>query len=282
MPPIASTDAVPEPESGHADDPPAPGFRGSLTVQLAERRPFGLIVTPGQARSSIFDIPTHLSRAWVRRYRVVVLRGFRHGLGEPPSLASFTAQWLGETSSQQISIQHVTPLTRHRALDWAGDDHPSAPEFVLFACQETATTPRCCTRFVDASAIALQLDEATFHRWLGVSISESRDHGVHDGVASWPLLVTDPRDGAPVVRYKWLPPGLDGLPREPWLHGADDEAASPIRRLLHGILRLPVYHFVHGWEDGDVLIADNWRLLHGHDAWRSDADTQLWRAHVTR
>lgn len=284
MSPTRSFEAGPDHRTEPANDlhaTPDPA-RVSLTVQLAERQPFGLIVTPDRRQPSSADIPMHLARAWVRRYRVVILRGFSGALMDEQALAQRAVLWSGADKPGPIRIERITPDTRLRTMHWIGDNPTQAPEFLLFHCHVAPTgSQRGCTRFVDAAALAGQLDEQTFERWRRLELSTTPHRAVHDGDGgSWPLLARDPRDAAPVLRYRWLDPTRDGQLCEPWLLGDDPDNTEQARRLLHGILRLPIHHFVHAWQEGDLVIADNWRLLHAHDTWRRDLPGLLLRASV--
>ena len=65
---------------------------------------------------------------------------------------------------------------------------------------------------------------------------------------------------------------------EPLL-AVDTEAAS-FHRELREALYAPECLYAHAWQAGDLVVADNYSLLHGREAFTSGAPRHLQRVHV--
>jgi alpha-ketoglutarate-dependent taurine dioxygenase len=88
--------------------------------------------------------------------------------------------------------------------------------------------------------------------------------------------------GFPIIRY-CEPPREDG---EAFAHhgfefrGLSKSEAAAFHRNLRGALYAPENFYAHAWQTGDVLVADNYTLLHGREAFPSGARRHLRRVHL--
>ena len=106
----------------------------------------------------------------------------------------------------------------------------------------------------------------------------SRSHSVT--VA--PVIDTHPFRGYPVIRYN-EPPFDEGAflnPPDLAFSGLHDSEKGELFRSLHDALRARANLYAHAWQSGDVVIADNFSLLHGREAFETRAPRHIQRVHV--
>ena len=69
------------------------------------------------------------------------------------------------------------------------------------------------------------------------------------------------------------PPVIDFL-------DVEEGQLEDIQRQLKAALYDPGAYYAHTWEKNDIVIADNFTLLHGREAYAADAFRHLQRVHV--
>jgi alpha-ketoglutarate-dependent taurine dioxygenase len=105
----------------------------------------------------------------------------------------------------------------------------------------------------------------------------------YDSKTVAPLLSKHPRTGEPVIRYSEPPPEKEqqflNPPDQEWV-GIDPKAVKSFHQALRKLLYDPRQFYAHTWRDGDLLIADNFALHHGREAFTAEAPRHLQRIQV--
>jgi L-tyrosine isonitrile desaturase/decarboxylase len=157
---------------------------------------------------------------------------------------------------------------------------PQVPEVQIFHCVHAPLDGQGGRTTFSNTMMALQrASEQTRALWSRVTGTYERTMEFYDSKTVSPIITSHPQRGYPVIRYN-EPPSASGFVNPPKLtfSGADDVAE------LHRSLRQALYDrgnfYAHEWLTGDVVIADNYSLLHGREAFEAKAPRHLRRVHV--
>jgi alpha-ketoglutarate-dependent taurine dioxygenase len=104
----------------------------------------------------------------------------------------------------------------------------------------------------------------------------------YDSTAVSPVVAAHPVTGEPVIRYNEPVAPDDEFINHPDLEftGIPAERLGEFHRGLGEALRAPEHVYTHRWRTGDLVVADNYTLLHGREAFVSRAPRHLRRVHV--
>lgn len=153
------------------------------------------------------------------------------------------------------------------------------PRFQYFVCQAAAPAGDGYTLFSSSNRFVHYLPQSYNIKKLSKIRWSTHSHGYfqHD-LSELSLIVPHPSLGTPCVR--WLQP----WPRWKTAYNSHDitidNGSQNLISLIDSILfdRRVCLYFT--WEKGDVLVSDNFSMLHTRTAFRGDCDRELWRIHV--
>jgi alpha-ketoglutarate-dependent taurine dioxygenase len=249
--------------------------------------PFGLEVRAGQPGTELGAIPVADLRAWVREHRVVVIRGLAPPAGE--ALPEF-AGTLGEILTWEFGA--VNELrTRSQARNYLYTDHAvpfhwdgafagRIPHYIVFHCED-APPPGGGgeTLFCDTIRLLERASPDQRATWKRVTITYTTEKVAHYGGSfTSPMLEEHPEIRREILRF--AEPVEDLNPVRLQIDGIPAEEQSPFLQQMHALLRDPACCYSHVWEPGDVLVADNFALLHGRNAFRDPERRSLRRVNV--
>lgn len=105
--------------------------------------------------------------------------------------------------------------------------------------------------------------------------TESFERTVLNGL---PLIITHPTTQLPCLAYHepWPQEKTRFQPTNVTMDNGDQALCDTLDSLLHD--RRVCYW--HSWEMGDMLVSDNFNILHTRSDFVSGADRELWRIHV--
>ncbi|MFD8494758.1 TauD/TfdA family dioxygenase [Amycolatopsis sp. NPDC059657] len=241
----------------------------AATVRLTGLSPIGVRVDaePGQ---DVRALPVDELRELARTRLVVLLRGFT-GPADPEELARWADGW---GSPGPVLDSDEEPDGGRVPIHWDGLGHPEIPEFQIFACVRSGSGGH--TTFTDTARLAADADPGTLRRWRSVSVT----YRVRGTGARTPVVAAHPVHGTPVLRFH--EPADEDSPLAGWpdhqFDGLPAEAVPGFLGELRAALRDPKYQYVHAWQEGDFLIADNHTLLHGRES--GAAGRHLRRVHI--
>ncbi|GGO88612.1 hypothetical protein GCM10012280_29850 [Wenjunlia tyrosinilytica] len=167
---------------------------------------------------------------------------------------------------------------------WDGMFVERIPEFQVFWCVDAPGQGQGGrTSFCDTTRALADADPATRALWERTTVSYRIEQVVHyGGAVVSPLVVPHPRRGFPVMRYQEpVPEGMRYVnPPSLEFTGVDEQEAEQVRRTLRESLYDPRHCLHHAWRTGDLVLTDNYTLLHGRESYVTRASRHLRRVHV--
>ncbi|MEU4211731.1 TauD/TfdA family dioxygenase [Streptomyces sp. NPDC026206] len=258
--------------------------------RLTPMEPFGIRLDAAMPGTPVGDLPVDRLRELAREHHLLLLRGFRgfDGAGE---LAEYSARW-GELGMWPYGavlelVEHDDPedhIFDHRyvPLHWDSMYREQVAEFQVFHCVDApGAQDGGRTTFTQTEAVLRQADPAHRRLWEQVTGRYRRAVTDYSGECVSPVVTTHP-DGFPVIRYNEpVPPGEEFI-NHPELEftGVGEERLPEFHRTLQAALHDPRHQYAHAWRTGDVVVADNYTLLHGREAFASRSPRHLQRVHV--
>jgi len=243
-----------------------------MKFDLLPMKPFGVCIQPRGETFPVRDLPVDRLRELARQHHLVALRGFSTFDGAD-AFADYCASW-GEISiwpfgkvlelvEQESPADHIFD-NNYVPLHWDGMYRPQVPEFQIFHCVSAPLNDQGGRTTFSNTVIALErAAPQTRAFWSGVSGAYHRKMEFYDSKTVAPIITTHPVKGFPVIRYCV----------------ARGEVAD-LHRGLRDALYAPESLYAHAWQTGDIVISDNYTLLHGREAFTSGAPRHLRRVHV--
>jgi alpha-ketoglutarate-dependent taurine dioxygenase len=246
--------------------------------------PFGCVVHGDGATDPRSLDPAALA-ALATEHRVVVLRGF----APLPDLELVElCRPLGQVLEWEFgAINQLAPRDDARnyiytraavPLHWDGAFVGRVPRFIVFHCDVAPDAAAGGeTTFVDTTRVLAAATPGQRERWRGVSVTYETEKVVHYG-GRFTARVVDrhPVTGEPVLRF--AEPVEDLNPVRLTVTGAPDGAAFIDE--MRSALASPTSLLVHRWQQGDLVIADNFALLHGRRAFTATTRRAIRRVNV--
>ena len=155
---------------------------------------------------------------------------------------------------------------------WDGAFHQE-PLFLLFHCEDTGEEGGE-TLFCNTTSLFKTLDENHKRAAQDVSLNFETEKLAHyGGKISVPLLQTHPISGLPVLRYAdEVTTALNPVTRE------IKNDSMNVTKLISD--RVDRFTYVHRWERGDLVLADNFALIHGRKKLRNNLKRKFNRIQV--
>ncbi|MFI1812868.1 TauD/TfdA dioxygenase family protein [Streptomyces sp. NPDC020422] len=252
-------------------------------------RPFGRVVRAAGGGARIDDIPVETLRRWTEESRVLVLRGFQ--LLPKQDFADYCRLW-GEVLAWEPGevvdlVVEENPKNYLFAsgdvpLHWDGAFVEADPRYFFFQCLDVTPGVGGETVFSDTSRVYRDADDELRERWSRISMTYSTDKVVHYGGEITERLVSQhPATGIPVLRFaEPLSPQAYKNPVHVKVHGIDESEAEEFLGALAERVHRPEYCYAHDWQAGDIVIADNFSLIHGRNAFTGPTKRHLQRVEV--
>lgn len=254
--------------------------------------PFGLLLEPQNPSGDIRDLDVTDLRELLWRERFLVLRGFRT-FADAEAFAEYCERW-GEISVWPFGkvlelVERNNPEdhifdNNYVPLHWDGMYRPQVPEFQLFHCVRAPKVGQGGrTTFSDTT---LALERAPAHHrelWGKVTGTYRRKMEFYDSKTVSPVIDIHPLRGFPVIRYNEPPSeGFGTFLNPPILEftGVGEEELVEFHRTLREALYSPANFYAHEWREGDIVVTDNFSLLHGRESFETKAPRHLRRVHV--
>jgi L-tyrosine isonitrile desaturase/decarboxylase len=260
------------------------------TMKHIPLRPFGRIVeAPADGRARIEDIPVETLARWTEESRVLVLRGFPL-LGKT-EFADYCRGWgpvlkwdAGEVIDLVVEENPKNYLfgSGDVPFHWDGAFVEDNPRFFFFQCLDATPDAGGETVFSDTTAVYRDAGDEERERWAGISMTYTTEKVVHYGGEVTEALVSrHPATGVPVLRFaEPLPQEKYKNPVQVTVNGLEDAAVDEFLTALAERLHRDEYCYHHDWRAGDIVIADNFALVHGRNAFTGPTRRHLQRVEV--
>ncbi|MFH8348768.1 TauD/TfdA dioxygenase family protein [Streptomyces sp. NPDC018045] len=254
--------------------------------------PFGVLVTATGPGIPVTAVPVPWLRDLTRRHHLVALRGFA-APADAEALDAYARAWgevmewpfgtVFDVRAHQDPEDHVFD-TGFMPLHWDGMYVEFVPEFQIFHC---VAAPGAAddggTLFCDTTRVLADADPETLERWRGLTLRYRNAKVSHyGGLVVSPLIEPHPDAGFPVLRFLEPVPDGEHIINRPdvRIDGLEGEEEAAELAAIRAATYDPRHHYVHTWQQDDVVIADNYTLLHTRVPYRRGLPRHLRRVHV--
>ncbi|MBV9024308.1 MAG: TauD/TfdA family dioxygenase [Streptomycetaceae bacterium] len=259
-----------------------------IMMDQSPLRPFGRVLQVPEG-TRITDIPVQTLRRWTEESRVLVLRGFSI-LGKQ-EFADYCRLW-GELLEWEVgAVMDLVVQDKPKNYLFASGDVPfhwdgafveADPRFFFFQCLDAALDAGGETVFCDTTAVYRDADEDLRRQWEGISLTYKTEKLAHYGGQITEKLVSQhPSTGVPVLRFaEPLDPTVYKNPVFVTVEGNQQEETDDFLAMMSELVHRPQYCYAHAWQPGDIVIADNFSLIHGRNAFTGSTSRHLQRVEV--
>lgn len=253
--------------------------------------PFGLLIQPDNRQRDVRQLDLSSLRDLFAQHQLLVLRGFNR-FTDTDDFAAYCEQWgdialwpFGKVLDLQEQDKPEDHIFDHRyvPLHWDGMYRPQIPEYQIFHCMKAPLPGQGGrTTFANTRLILQDAAPELRHWWSQVTGTYQRSMAFYQSKTSSPLITAHPYRDYEVIRYNEPPTSDETFINPPDLafSGLKEEDLPSLHQSLTEMLYATNYHYAHTWQDGDILIADNFTLLHGREAFVSQSPRHLQRVHV--
>ena len=251
-----------------------------------ELDPFG-VVLHSDLEQNVSTIPISFLKDQIEDHRVVTLRGFAplEGNAFPEFCKQFGSiqEWdFGAVNDLRVKADTQNYLyTNHDVpFHWDGAFVSRAPHYIIFHC-DLAPTARSGgeTLFCDTTRLLAHASTEVRQLWEQIVITYTTEKIVHyGGTFTSPMMTRHPLNGRPVLRY--AEPVADLNPVQLKIRGLNDIAQHEFIDDMRQRLNDERCCYSHAWATGDLVIADNYTLLHGRRAFAPGVQRHIRRVNV--
>jgi L-tyrosine isonitrile desaturase/decarboxylase len=248
--------------------------------------PFGVVVH-SDSDQNVSAVPISYLKDQIENHRVVILRGFAPLAGDSfpefcKELGTILEWDFGAVNDLRVKDDTQNYLyTNHDVpFHWDGAFVSRAPHYIIFHCDiAPASRGGGETLFCDTTRLLANAPAEIKELWKRIVITYTTEKIVHyGGTFTSPILVQHPLNGRPVLRY--AEPVVDLNPVQLLIQGLTDMDQREFIEDLRQRLNDERCCYSHSWRAGDLVIADNYTLLHGRRAFAQGAQRHIRRVNV--
>ena len=262
-----------------------------MDYKVTQLQPFGVLLEP-DGKNNIQDLNIEELRELFQQHHLVLLRGFET-FSNMDDFPNYCERW-GEVSIWPFGkvlelIQQDDPKDHifdhsYVPMHWDGMYRPQVPEYQIFHCVKAPLAGQGGRTTFSNTVLALQHASAEQkEQWSKVTVNYKRKMEFYDSKTVSPIIAKHPYRDFSVIRYN-----------EPHFE-ENGELINPVGIEVTGIPSKDVREFHHGlknalcdarnfyaheWENGDVVITDNFTLLHGREQFVSKSPRHIRRVQV--
>ena len=263
-----------------------------MRFQSTAIAPFGVLIEPNGLSQDVRDVSIEALRELLSQEQLLILRGFE-ALEDADDLSEYSERW-GQVSIWPFGkvlnlVEHDDPTdhifdSNYVPLHWDGMYRPQVPELQIFYC---VTAPRTGeggrTIFSNTIRVLNQAPREARVSWGKVTGIYERSMEFYNSKTVSPLVTRHPYRDLDVIRYNEPVSRDEGdflNPPDLEFTGLDDAALECVHSSLKDALYAPSCFYAHEWQEGDIVIADNFSLLHGRESFSTKTPRHLQRVHV--
>ncbi|MCB0411488.1 MAG: TauD/TfdA family dioxygenase [Bdellovibrionales bacterium] len=255
-------------------------------------KPFGVVLEPKAKNINVKDLDLKILHQFFLEEQLVVLRGFGT-FKSTEEFSNYCELW-GEVSlwpfgkvlelmEQDKPQDHIFDHS-YVPLHWDGMYRPQVPEYQIFHCVKAPLSGQGGRTTFSNTVLALKNASSELKEsWGKVTGIYKRKMEFYNSKTVSPIITKHPQRDFFVIRYNEPPsknkghfvnpPDLEfvGIP-----HGETDAFHRSLQEALYDSSNF----YAHEWQDGDVVITDNFSLLHGREGFISKSPRHLQRVQV--
>lgn len=261
-------------------------------MKIKELQPFGLLVEPRQAGEHVSQLDVKKLRELLRREHIIVLRGF-NAFKTANEFSDYCSRF-GEVSVWPFGtvlelVEQANPADHifdhsYVPMHWDGMYRTQVPEFQIFHCVNAPGTDQGGRTTFSHTPLAIErASKEVRNLWARTTATYKRKMEFYDSKTVAPIIDKHPVTGTPVIRY--CEPPVEGdetfVNRSLFeFEGISEEEVSELHKSLREALYDPQNFYAHVWQTDDLVLTDNYTLLHGREAFTSGSARHLRRVHV--
>lgn len=263
-----------------------------MKYKTTKINPFGLLIESNSANTDINEVNIEELRPLFQREHLLALRGFRTFKGAD-DFSDYCEGW-GEISIWPFGkvlelIEHENPEdhifdNNYVPLHWDGMYRPQVPEYQIFHCVRAPLSGQGGRTTFTNTILALEhASPDQRDLWSKVTGLYERKMEFYNSKTVSPIITKHPYKSSSVIRYNEPPSDDKGHfvnPPDIEFTGLNKQELEFFHHSLSQALYAPTNFYAHEWQTGDVVIADNFSLLHGREGFVSKAPRHIRRVHV--
>ncbi|UAB70613.1 TauD/TfdA family dioxygenase [Vibrio sp. SCSIO 43132] len=263
-----------------------------MNYKITPLEPFGVIVEPISKNTSVKDLNIEKMRDLFKQRQLVLLRGFET-FEESDDFADYCEGW-GEISIWPFGkvldlIQKDDPGdhifdSSYMPLHWDGMYRQQVPEYQIFQCVQAPKPGQGGRTTFTNTIMALEnAPEEHVEFWKKVIGNYERKMEFYNSRTVSPIITKHPLQEHLVIRYN--EPHFEERgdllnPPDTQFTGITQEEVEYFHQTLREALYDPQNFYAHEWQTGDIVITDNFNLLHGREAFISQSPRHIRRVQV--
>lgn len=253
-------------------------------------KPFGVLIE-GQGES-VKDLSFQEIKKEVLENQIVVLRGFKtfKDLNDFSQLCDVWGEvslWpfgkVLELKSQKEPKDHIFDSS-YVPMHWDGMYKEQVPELQVFHCVKAPEKGQGGrTLFSNTKLILKNASQDELKLWSKGHLRYKRKMEFYDSVTESPLISEHPYNGTKVLRFNELHNHTKGELINPVsieVKGLGKEESKELFQSLDLALYAKENSYAHEWQDHDIVIADNFSLLHGREAFKKSSSRHIQRVQL--
>jgi Probable taurine catabolism dioxygenase len=254
--------------------------------------PFGVLIEPASENQHITELDVSELRDLFRKEQLLALRGFKTFQGAD-DFADYCERF-GEISiwpfgkvlelvEQENPQDHIFD-NNYVPMHWDGMYRPQVAEYQIFHCVSAPLQGQGGRTTFSNTILALKnASDKEKEMWSKVTGVYQRKMEYYNSRTVSPIITNHPLRGYPVIRYN-EPPASENTdflnPPELEFRGVHHDEQKAFHDSLKAALYSEKNFYAHEWQAGDVVIADNFTLLHGREGFTSKSPRHIRRVHV--
>ncbi|KTC75361.1 pyoverdine biosynthesis protein PvcB [Legionella birminghamensis] len=263
-----------------------------MNCKMTRLKPFGILLEPIHKNFRVEDLDVSHLRELFQGEQLVLLRGFS-AFKSAADFAGYCESW-GEISvwpfgkvleliEQDNPADHIFDHS-YVPMHWDGMYRPQVPEYQMFHCVKAPLAGQGGRTTFSNTILALKnTPSKTKNLWEKVTGLYQRKMEFYNSKTISPIISKHPYKDYSVIRYNEPPSAGRGRfvnPPQLEFSGLESKELVEFHRSMRKALYAPDHFYAHAWQTGDVVIADNFSLLHGREAFISQSPRHLQRVHV--
>lgn len=263
-----------------------------MNLKVTSINPFGLVIEPLIQHQSIHAFDVQKFKEYFRKYHLLLFRGFAP-FESTKEFEGYCETW-GEISIWPFGkvlelVEHENPDdhifdNNYVPMHWDGMYRPQVPEYQIFRCVHSPGKNNGGRTTFSNTVLALKNAEAQWvDLWRKATGIYKRKMQFYDSITVSPIITKHPYREEWVIRYN-EPPSKDkgNFLNPPILEfrGIDPKEQEFLHSSLGSALYDERHFYAHAWQEGDLVVADNFSLLHGREGFPKKSPRHLQRVHV--
>ena len=263
-----------------------------MNYRVNKIKPFGSLVEPTKKGLSIEEIDTEVIRELFLKEQLVLIRGFQTFTNKE-SFSEYSERF-GDVSvwpfgkvldliEQDEPEDHIFDNS-YVPLHWDGMYRLQIPEYQIFHCVKAPLSEEGGrTTFSNTLMVLENLSEDLKQKWKAITGVYRREMEFYNSKTVSPIITKHPYRDYDVIRYNEIHRASKGkLINIPDINfnGLEEKDIASFCDDLNTALYDSKSFYAHEWRDGDIVIADNFTLLHGREAFKSNSPRHIQRVQV--